>query len=573
LEVIAMSSRTRASRPPATFALLVPVCALLLVVASSAMATTYTWNNAGGGSWSTAANWTPSGVPSASGDVAVLPALSGAYAVSLDADPAIAAVELENGPILDLGAHSLVLAEALTNDGTIRVPTGSVVQLAKTAQLGGTGTVILEGGTLATGEGVTLLHAPGHTITGCGTISGTIDNQGVIDLDCAEIQVASLRGRLTNRNRIALRGGNLTFDGTQVVNEGTIRGGNGAIRMQNGALIHNTPAATLVAGRGHFYTGVRGAASVIEGGTLEIENKGAFKVSGDTYTDDVILSTDATLTVMRDAKIWAHGPAFRLRGVNEVLPGGVFIVSPTTSYVDDGGTTILAGGRLVMPAGYRVRGTLSGSGTVIGAVVNEGIIRPDISTGGLVFQGDYLQAPTGRLGLGIAGPEVGQFARLTVSGAATLDGTVAVESAGGFLPAEGQDFPVMAFASRKGQFASVEAAAGLGLDPEYSDAGVTLRTKATVGVPEPIALPAVLAFTARGTAFRLDLPEPADVSVRAYDVRGREVAVLLDERLPAGTYPITLSGRNLPSGVVFARASVRTAAGNDVRSARVAFIH
>ena len=523
-----MSSLAPASRPKAALALLLLASASLLLVAHPAGATTYTWNNAGGGSWSNPSNWSPNSVPAQGGDVAVLPALSSAYTVGLDATPAIAEIQIANGPTLDLGVQSLAGVGLVTNAGTI---------------------------------------------TGCGTISGNLDNQGVIDFDCSEIKVASFKGQVTNRNRIALRGGNLTFDGSRVINQGTIDGGGGVVRMQNGARIENTSGARLVAGRGHFYTGVRGAASVIVGGTLESSNKGTFRVAGDTYTDDIILSTDATLTTMSGAKIWVHGAAFRLQGVNEILEGAYFIVDPVTAYVDEGGTTILAGGRIISPAGHHVRGTLRGSGTVVGSVVNEGTLSPDISTGGIVVQGNYVQAAAGRLGLGLSGPEAGQFARLTVTGAATLDGTVAIGTAGGFVPAAGQDFPVMGFASRQGEFARVEADAGLALDPEYGSDKITLRTKATVSVPEPIALPSVLSFSARGTAFHLELPEAADVTVRVFDVRGREVAVLLDERLPAGAYPIALSGRNLPSGVIFARATVRTAADSQVRTARLAFFH
>ena len=45
--------------------------------------------------------------------------------------------------------------------------------------------------------------------------------------------------------------------------------------------------------------------------------------------------------------------------------------------------------------------------------------------------------------------------------------------------------------------------------------------------------------------------EPLPVQIRVYDVLGKEVAVLVNEKLRPGTYKITWDASNYPSGVYF----------------------
>lgn len=60
------------------------------------------------------------------------------------------------------------------------------------------------------------------------------------------------------------------------------------------------------------------------------------------------------------------------------------------------------------------------------------------------------------------------------------------------------------------------------------------------------------------TTLRFALPEATEVTLSVYDVRGRKVATLVEEELPAGTHDITWQGRGrngqaLASGLYFAR--------------------
>jgi len=54
-----------------------------------------------------------------------------------------------------------------------------------------------------------------------------------------------------------------------------------------------------------------------------------------------------------------------------------------------------------------------------------------------------------------------------------------------------------------------------------------------------------------GTVIEFDIPAKSNVKLIVYDVLGREVAVLVDEELPAGRYKVRFDGRGLSSGVYF----------------------
>ena len=56
-------------------------------------------------------------------------------------------------------------------------------------------------------------------------------------------------------------------------------------------------------------------------------------------------------------------------------------------------------------------------------------------------------------------------------------------------------------------------------------------------------------LSASGQVMEYGLPEESEVHLVVYDLLGREVAVLVDERQEAGRYAVTFDGSGLPSGV------------------------
>ena len=102
-------------------------------------------------------------------------------------------------------------------------------------------------------------------------------------------------------------------------------------------------------------------------------------------------------------------------------------------------------------------GSLSGVGTVTANVSNSGQINPgNGGAGTLAIVGTYTQAAGGTLNIELGGLTAGsQHDQLTVSGAATLNGTLNVTLINGFSPAVNDNFIVLTFASRSGAFSTI----------------------------------------------------------------------------------------------------------------------
>src|SRR5262249_23163970 len=133
--------------------------------AKSAPACTKTWNSSSSGDFSTAAKWTPSGVPAAS-DVACITNATSGVTVTLSANRTLAGIIVDSGETLSIpsglqltvnnsGAGNessishLSLAGTLTGTATVRVPSGGTWTLASGSVMKGAGTSeVLSGGTM-----------------------------------------------------------------------------------------------------------------------------------------------------------------------------------------------------------------------------------------------------------------------------------------------------------------------------------------------------------------------------------------------------------------------------------------
>jgi hypothetical protein len=60
-------------------------------------------------------------------------------------------------------------------------------------------------------------------------------------------------------------------------------------------------------------------------------------------------------------------------------------------------------------------------------------------------------------------------------------------------------------------------------------------------------------FPYDSTTIKFELPKTSDVTLTVYDILGREVSVLVNERRNAGAYEVSFDGSNLASGVYFYR--------------------
>src|SRR5207249_3930539 len=119
------------------------------------------------------------------------------------------------------------------------------------------------------------------------------------------------------------------------------------------------------------------------------------------------------------------------------------------------------------------------SGTIAADVSNAGTLSPGASVGSLSITGTYTQ-----MGSGVLTSEIGGSAtctahdQLTITGAATLGGTLTISTSDGCTPSAGQSFVILTFGARSGDFTTIN-----GLAPRftrsYDSTSLTLTATAT----------------------------------------------------------------------------------------------
>ncbi len=126
----------------------------------------------------------------------------------------------------------------------------------------------------------------------------------------------------------------------------------------------------------------------------------------------------------------------------------------------DGSTSIVVAAGALLSAAARTDGTLtvgagqrlSGNGSVLGTVVNNGTVAPGSSPGSLLLVGDYSQS--GTLAIELSGlTPVTEHDVLAVTNHVTLGGTLTVTTPS-FTPASGNSFTVLTAAAVSGTFAT-----------------------------------------------------------------------------------------------------------------------
>jgi autotransporter-associated beta strand protein len=122
-------------------------------------------------------------------------------------------------------------------------------------------------------------------------------------------------------------------------------------------------------------------------------------------------------------------------GLDKTGTGTLTIANSANSYR---GPTAILQGRLNLDHG-RISSTtiatgawLTGNGTVAGNLTNSGVLSPGNSPGAITVQGNFVQNSTGVLNVEIASPA--SFDQLTVTGTATLGGTLNLSASTGFVP-------------------------------------------------------------------------------------------------------------------------------------------
>jgi len=380
------------------------------------------WINASGGSWDVAGNWNPTGPPDAGTIVFVDPATG----VTVTGPAAT-----ETIPALTIGAQTSGVATLqLLNTGTLTI-TGQTTITAR-GKLTGSGTLAATGGLGNAGEinlGTGGLQLVGGTLINTGLIRG----EGTIANDLANT-TGEVRGEAGRR---------IAFTGANNITSGEINLLGGTVEFTQD--LTNT-AGGFIGGRGTLIAngGLTNAGAVAFTGTSD--------VFGDvTNTGTIVVSGGATTTFFDD-----------------VATNGTVQVSSTSTAVFLGDFT----------------GTGGTQGT--GTVLLEGDLRPGNSPAAVTFETDvaFGENATFEVELVNGTPGTG-YDQVLVSGAVSLDGTVAVSQVGNFQPLPGEAFTIMTYGGRTGTFDAVTdncPLAGLGYSLTYDDEGGEVTLVAT-GLP------------------------------------------------------------------------------------------
>ncbi len=380
-----------------------------------------------------------------------------------------------------------------------------------------TATLTMSNGTLTGGEDLTVTGATtwtGGTMSGTGTTNAdgglTIGAAAGPTYDLALARMLNNPGAAQIANVVA----GFTATTLNIVNGGTFvnepgasfdfAGDNtfvtastpGGVFLNEGAIIKEGTGPSVLGGNGAGPTLEDTGSIAVDGGTLSLQGGGMISGSatlsvaagsvldfgGGTFTapaGSALMGTGAGTVTFSGATVTWEG-TYRFDGTTAVSGGTVTFAAAasTGTYTQSAGITDLADGTLTAtnPVVTIDGGILGGSGTVNGDVTNSGgqVIPGGIDgTGVLTIAGDYTQGSGASLTTNLGGPNPGSdYSQLTVTGRATLDGTLDVELIDGFSPPDHSRYTIVNYDPHSGQFANISS---FSLPP-----GTTVTTNYTI---------------------------------------------------------------------------------------------
>jgi hypothetical protein len=257
--------------------------------------------------------------------------------------------------------------------------------------------------------------------------TGTTPFQEITFTNTGSVEVLSgtvdLLGNFPNFSGTTLTGGSYFV-------HGTLRFQNADIRTNAATIILDGPAASI---RDTSFPSNDALANFTSN-----TGAGAFSLQGNqTFATPNDFTNAGTVNI-------AAGSTLNVRGM----------------YAQSAGLTVLAGGTLTAANLVDIEGgALDGFGTINGNVRNAATVNVGglLAAGTLTINGDYTQTAAADLLVQIGGPNAGiDYSQLSVSGRATLDGTLTVTLINGFVPNAGDSFEVLTYGSAGGAFATLD---------------------------------------------------------------------------------------------------------------------
>jgi T5SS/PEP-CTERM-associated repeat protein len=419
----------------------------------------------------------------------------------------------DTGNLLISGAASLQVANQLVvgdgGTGSLTIEGGAVV----TDDIGGigafpdaaTGSVVVDGvGSTWTNNSLSvggfgvgnLMILDGGAVPGDGcSIAGSTHfggGAGTVLVDGAGSrfswnQTLEVEGSLTVQNGGAVVSNSATVDGGATldgVDSSWTTGemlvaaqDNASLTIRNGAILTSDDLAYISGGPFSGSVTVEGPGSRWNSDFDQVELLIGFGEFGLlNITNGGVVSTFAAEVAPDDGddgqlQVGGSGSEFNVRSnlsiggsdfVTGLVPGGVGLAQITNGGSISSATTTVFGQGTIVDDGTLTTelvailsgGLLSGNGSVSGDVDSAGQIAPGDPLGTLAIVGNLTHA--GKLVFEISGASSDAQGHLSITGDATLDGTVAVRFTDGFLPVQGQVFELIDVSgSVSGSFAAV----------------------------------------------------------------------------------------------------------------------
>ena len=470
--------------------------------AADCVSGTTEWTNPDGGDWGDASNWS-NGVPTANCDARIT--LAGDY------DVAVGTVSGSGGVARSLKIGGDSGSQSLVDKNTLCAP--GACDPDRVLNVGA-------GGISINGHGTLEMNYGAVEVAGSVSIGGWLRGDGTLKADGG---VVNSSGRVAPRSRNILGSTGTYTQGPDAElrvdwpsRDGQSTGGilsvSGAVKLDGAVVVtagtppHAGPLEVVTTG-----TGITGTfASLHAGGlafTLSYTKRyvllgapGELCTSGTTswqggdsgrwwdtasWTNG-IPTAECDVVIAQDG-IYQMGAPGAVRSLTVGGGRGLQIVDVAGLEVGAGGVTVVANGHLHLEGDLDVAGAVtikggrvSGNGTLraAGGVTNESgslaLERPNREDVVLRIEGSYTQGPGGRLAAYVPSADELLTSRLVVTGRATLDGTLGLNS-----PFPSQENPYQLISTpggRTGTFSSVEA------DPEpysvsYTDDRIVITSQ------------------------------------------------------------------------------------------------
>jgi hypothetical protein len=392
----------------------------------------------------------------------------------------------------------------------------------------------VEAATGFSNEGTIILTSAKHGTSDCGgndasrltLASGTLTNTGTIDIEPSVGGERQLNGSLTNRGKFTV-GTAAGFYGSKALltNEGAVDlaegvqlsfgGGETFTNGTGGSISAPGSASVFIPANSTFNQGAGTTSGsqpvIVESGTVNYTGSGASTIRTRSYTVGLSGNISPSQTLVIEGCVGSGYPGYVEAATGFSNEGTIILTSAKHGTSDCGGNDAsrltLASGTLTNTGTIDIEPSVGGERQLNGNLTNDRLLSLGAGTT-LKLTGAYTEANAGTLQAMIGG--TADFGSLSVSGSATLAGTVWARQVNSFKGESGQKFAILSAASRSGSFGHTSGAT-VGPNLYYAPVNTATGTNLDVlegeppeKVPTNLTKPTISGGTQQGQTIVLD---------------------------------------------------------------------